>query len=51
MSQKENHNFNKKSKWLPWPWCSHCGLVKLRNSETEKAIKLGCDWQELQNKK
>lgn len=27
---------------IPWPVCSRCGLVYLKNEATRKAIKEGC---------
>ena len=31
----------KKSR-IPWPICRHCGLLRLRNKRTERAVRLGC---------
>ena len=27
---------------IPWPICTRCGLVYLRNEATAKAVKKGC---------
>jgi len=37
---KQDHSFTCKSKAFPWPWCSHCGLIRLKNEETEKLLNL-----------
>ena len=47
MSQHHPHSFTRKSKAFPWPWCAHCGLLKLKNDATDRAVRLGCDWKEL----
>ena len=28
---------------LPWPVCSACGLVYLRNERTREAVRAGCE--------
>jgi hypothetical protein len=27
---------------IPWPYCRHCGLVRLRNVVTDLAVVNGC---------
>ena len=29
-----------------WRYCSKCGLMALRNKPSQKAVKLGCNWEE-----
>jgi ribosomal protein S27AE len=31
---------------FPWPVCSNCGLVFLKNDRTRKAAKAACEWDE-----
>jgi hypothetical protein len=33
-------------KGIPWPVCTGCGLVRLKNAITEWAVKHGCDHAE-----
>ena len=42
------HRF-KPRKRFPWQVCSSCGLVRLRNKLTEKAVRLGCMHQKVGN--
>jgi hypothetical protein len=39
---------NFKSPKLPWPYCRHCGLVRLRNRASELAWKWGCNWKDIE---
>ena len=32
-----------KLRGLPWPVCSCCGLVALRNERTRSAMQVGCE--------
>jgi hypothetical protein len=38
----EPHNF-RQTKSIPWPICSSCGLVRLRNPFTDWSVKMGCN--------
>lgn len=40
MAGKLTHSFTKKI--FNWMYCSHCGLVTLRNEATKKAMKQPC---------
>lgn len=40
-----SHNWIK-IKSLPWPICSGCGLLKLRNKLTDMAVSCGCDHED-----
>lgn len=37
------HRFIRKLKRLPWPYCTRCGLVALRNAATRASV---CVWEE-----
>ena len=39
----EAHKPRKLCKSIPWLYCSHCGLLYLKNSITKWSIKMGCN--------
>ncbi len=42
--RKGPHAFN--ARILNWPYCTRCGLVKLKNEVSAKAAKQQCNWIE-----
>ena len=42
MTAKPSHNW-RTYKCIPWPVCRCCGLIRLRNSATDAAVRAGCD--------
>lgn len=41
----EPHSFTKR-KFLPWQFCTNCGLISLGNDYTKWAINKGCNYKE-----
>ena len=41
MAKNAHHWFNYRR--LSWAVCRYCGLVRLKNEATEKAVRNGCD--------
>jgi len=41
----ERHHFDKRKGINPWLICKYCGLMRLNNRPTRKAVKLGCNWR------
>lgn len=37
------HAFNGNLKRMPWPYCTRCGLVCLRNDATRRAMAQPCE--------
>lgn len=44
MPKYESHNFS--GKILNWKYCAYCGLIRLRNKRTDRAVRKGCNWRE-----
>jgi hypothetical protein len=41
------HQMNGILKRLPWPYCTRCGLIALRNDVTRRALKEPCEtWED-----
>lgn len=40
------HQFTRRLKRLPWPYCAHCGLMLLKNEASKRAAKAVCEWEE-----
>lgn len=43
---KEEHDFQKLYKGIPWLVCRKCGLIRLRNPLTDWCVKKGCNYNE-----
>lgn len=41
--EKEEHNFQKRFRSIPWLVCTKCGLVRLRNPFTDWCVRQGCN--------
>lgn len=41
------HQMKGTLKRMPWPYCTRCGLMALRNDATRKALKEPCEtWED-----
>lgn len=42
---RAHHDMSKRI--LHWPYCAHCGIVRLRNAATEKVLRAPCvTWED-----
>lgn len=37
------HNFSGKMRRLPWPYCTRCGLLLLKNDASREAARKPCE--------
>jgi hypothetical protein len=41
------HSFKGVIKRMPWPYCTRCGLIALRNDATNRAMREQCEtWED-----